>query len=89
MNDDISIDHTEPEHMVQNEDADPFSSIKGGIDKITQGDDEDMDMNDDERFNQLGGDQIKAGIEGLMADGFDFREILQFVKDTIASKRNY
>ena len=89
MNDDISIDHTEPEHIVQNEDADPFSSIKGGIDKITQGDDEDMDMNDDDRFNQLGGDQIKAGIEGLMADGFDFREILQFVKDTIASKRNY
>jgi hypothetical protein len=24
-----------------------------------------------------------------MADGFDYREILQFVKDTIASKRNY
>jgi hypothetical protein len=70
------------------EDADPFSSIKGGIDKITQGDD-DMDMSDDDRFSQLGGDKIKAGIEGLMGDGFDFREILQFVKDTIASKRNY
>ena len=48
-----------------------------------------MDMSDDDRFNQLGGDKIKAGIESLMADGFDFREILQFVKDTIASKRNY
>jgi hypothetical protein len=70
------------------EDADPFSSIKGGIDKITQGDD-DMDMSDDDRFDQLGGDKIKAGIEGLMGDGFDYREILQFVKDTIASKRNY
>ena len=46
-------------------------------------------MSDDDRFDQLGGDQIKAGIESLMADGFDFREILQFVKDTIASKRNY
>ena len=70
------------------EDEDPFGSIKGGIDKITQGDD-DMDMSDDDRFDQLGGDKIKAGIEGLMGDGFDYREILQFVKDTIASKRNY
>ncbi len=69
------------------EDEDPFGSIKTGIDKITQGDDE--DMSDDDRFNQLGGDKIKAGIESLMADGFDFREILQFVKDTISSKRNY
>jgi len=88
MNDNISMDYTEPEHMVQNEDEDPFGSIKTGIDQITQGDD-DMDMSDDDRFNQLGGDKIKAGIEGLMGDGFDFREILQFVKDTIASKRNY
>jgi hypothetical protein len=137
MNDDISMDYTEPEHMVQNEgiqdynhtfeedimdllddgvskpeilthfkgilknanprmeesieneDVDPFGSIKTGIDKITQGDEDDMDMSDDDRFDQLGGDKIKAGIEGLMGDGFDYREILQFVKDTIASKRNY
>jgi hypothetical protein len=87
FNDDISMDYTEPEHMVQNEDEDPFGAIKTGIDKITR--DDDMDMSDDDRFNQLGGDKIKAGIEGLMGDGFDFREILQFVKDTIASKRNY
>jgi hypothetical protein len=71
------------------DDADPFGSIKTGIDQITQGDDGDMDMSDDDRFNQLGGDKIKAGIESLMGDGFDFREILQFVKDTIASKRDY
>jgi hypothetical protein len=70
------------------EDQDPFGSIKTGIDKITMGDD-DMDMSDDDRMMSLGGDRIKAGIESLMADGFDFREILQFVKDTIASKRNY
>jgi len=137
MNDDISMDYIEPEHMVQNEgiqdynhtfeedimdllddgvskpeilthfkgilknanprmeesieneDVDPFGSIKTGIDKITQDDDGDMDMSDDDRFSQLGGDKIKAGIEGLMGDGFDYREILQFVKDTIASKRNY
>ena len=85
-NDNISKDPSEFEDTV-NEDEDPFSSIKGGIDKITQGDDE--DMSDDDRFNQLGGDKIKAGIESLMGDGFDFREILQFVKDTIASKRDY
>jgi hypothetical protein len=77
------------EESIENEDADPFGSIKTGIDKITQGDEDDMDMSDDDRFDQLGGDKIKAGIEGLMGDGFDFREILQFVKDTIASKRNY
>jgi hypothetical protein len=88
MNDDISVDPSEFEDTIS-EDEDPFSSIKGGIDKITQGDDEDMDMSDDDRFDQLGGDKIKAGIESLMADGFDFREILQFVKDTIASKRDY
>ena len=70
------------------EDQDPFGSIKGGIDKITMGDD-DMDMSDDDRMMRLGGDRIKAGIESLMADGFDYREILQFVKDTIAAKRNF
>jgi hypothetical protein len=88
FNDDISMDYTEPEHMLQNEDEDPFGSIKGGIDKITMGDD-DMDMSDDDRMMSLGGDRIKAGIESLMADGFDYREILQFVKDTIAAKRNF
>jgi hypothetical protein len=51
--------------------------------------DYDEDMSDDDRFDTLGGDKIKAGIENLMASGFDYREILQFVKDTIASKRNY
>jgi hypothetical protein len=55
---------------------------------IVQGDN-DMDMSDDDRMMSLGGDQIKAGIESLMADGFDYREILQFVKDTIAAKRNF
>jgi len=70
-----------------NEDEDPFGAIKTGIDKITN--DYDEDMSDDDRFDTLGGDKIKAGIENLMADGFDYREILQFVKDTIASKRNY
>lgn len=88
MNDDITKDHSEFEDSVQFEDADPFGSIKTGIDKITMGDD-DMDMNDDDRMMSLGGDQIKAGIESLMADGFDYREILQFVKDTIAAKRNF
>jgi hypothetical protein len=80
---------TPSEEMAEvNEDEDPFSSIKTGIDQITQGDD-DTDMSDDDRFDQLGGDKIKAGIESLMADGFDYREILQFVKDAIASKRDY
>ena len=84
----LKIARPRMEESIENEDADPFGSIKTGIDKITMGDD-DMDMSDDDRFDQLGGDKIKAGIEGLMGDGFDYREILQFVKDTIASKRNY
>ena len=87
FNDDISKDPSEFEDTIS-EDEDPFGSIKTSIDQITQGDD-DTDMSDDDRFDYLGGDQIKAGIESLMADGFDYREILQFVKDTIASKRNY
>ena len=87
-NDNISKDPSEFEDTVNEDDADPFGSIKTGIDQITQGDD-DMDMSDDDRFDQLGGDKIKAGIESLMGDGFDYREILQFVKDTIASKKNY
>jgi hypothetical protein len=72
---------------ITREDADPFGAIKTGIDKITN--DYDEDMSDDDRFDTLGGDKIKAGIERLMASGFDYREILQFVKDTIAAKRNY
>ena len=83
---------------IENEDADPFDNIKAGINKITHDgdtnpfnvDNDDMDDEpNDYRFDQLGGDKIKAGIESLMADGFDYREILQFVKDAIASKRNY
>ena len=85
-NDNIAKDHSEFEDTVY-EDEDPFGSIKTGIDKITR--DDDMEMGDDDRMMSLGGDKIKAGIENLMASGFDFREILQFVKDTIASKRNY
>ena len=97
FNDDISKDPSEFEDAIQ-EDENPFDNIKAGINKITHDgdtnpfnvDNDDMDDEpNDYRFDQLGGDKIKAGIEGLMADGFDYREILQFVKDTIASKRNY
>ena len=97
FNDDISKDPSEFEDAIQ-EDENPFDNIKAGINKITHDgdtnpfnvDNDDMDDEpNDYRFDQLGGDKIKAGIEGLMADGFDYREILQFVKDAIASKRNY
>lgn len=97
FNDDISKDPSEFEDAIQ-EDENPFDNIKAGINKITHDgdtnpfnvDNDDMDDEpNDYRFDQLGGDKIKAGIESLMADGFDYREILQFVKDAIASKRNY
>jgi hypothetical protein len=66
-----------------------FQKIAGILKEENSFGDNDMDMSDDDRMMSLGGDQIKAGIESLMADGFDYREILQFVKDTIAAKRNY
>lgn len=45
--------------------------------------DEDISWMKDDRFADLGGDQIKASIKSLMDDGFDGREIAQFVVDTI------
>ena len=75
FNDDISMDYTEPEYMVQNEDEDPFGSIKTGIDKITQDDDkEDSDYGYD-RVMDLGGHQIEKGIISLMDDGFSAQDI--------------
>jgi len=67
------------------DDEDPFGSIKTGIDKITQGDDE--DMSDEDRIMSMGGDQIKAGIQSLLDDGFDYRQILDLVKNAIKATR--
>jgi hypothetical protein len=68
-----------------NEDEDPFGAIKTGIDKITN--DYDEDMSDDDRMMSLGGDQIKAGIQSLLDDGFDYRQILDLVKNAIKATR--
>jgi len=46
------------------------------------------DVEDQDRFDDLGGDIIKSGIESLLDDGFDYREILQFVKDTIKATQS-
>jgi hypothetical protein len=67
------------------EDEDPFGSIKTSIDKITRGDDE--DMSDEDRIMSMGGDQIKAGIQSLLDDGFDYRQILDLVKNAIKATR--
>jgi hypothetical protein len=128
MNDNISTDHTEPEHMVQNEgvqdwnhtweediadllddgvskpeilthfkdilknadsrmeesieDEDPFGSIKTGIDKITQGDDEDF-IDDDklDRFYEMGGRQLTKAADALLDDGFSKREIIDYLQN--------
>jgi hypothetical protein len=128
MNDDISMDYTEPEHMVQNEgvqdwnhtweediadllddgvskpeilthfkdilknadsrmeesieDEDPFGSIKTGIDKITQGDDEDF-IDDDklDRFYDMGGRQLTKAADALLDDGFSKREIIDYLQN--------
>jgi len=128
MNDDISMDYTEPEHMVQNEgvqdwnhtweediadllddgvskpeilthfkdilknadsrmeesieDEDPFGSIKTGIDKITQDDDEDF-IDDDklDRFYEMGGRQLTKAADALLDDGFSKREIIDYLQN--------
>jgi hypothetical protein len=128
MNDDISMDYTEPEHMVQNEgvqdwnhtweediadllddgvskpeilthfkdilknvdsrmeesieDEDPFGSIKTGIDKITQGDDENF-IDDDklDRFYDMGGRQLTKAADALLDDGFSKREIIDYLQN--------
>jgi hypothetical protein len=128
MNDDISMDYTEPEHIVQNEgvqdwnhtweediadllddgvskpeilthfkdilknadsrmeesieDEDPFGSIKTGIDKITQDDDEDF-MDDDklDRFYDMGGRQLTKAADALLDDGFSKREIIDYLQN--------
>jgi hypothetical protein len=130
MNDDISMDYTEPEHMVQNEgiqdynhtfeedimdllddgvskpeilthfksilknanprmeesieneDVDPFGSIKTGIDKITQDDDEDF-IDDDklDRFYEMGGRQLTKAADALLDDGFSKREIIDYLQN--------
>ena len=128
MNDDISADHSEPEHMVQNEgvqdwnhtweediadllddgvskpeilthfkdilknadsrmeesieDEDPFGSIKTGIDKITQDDDEDF-IDDDklDRFYEMGGRQLTKAADALLDDGFSKREIIDYLQN--------
>jgi hypothetical protein len=128
FNDDISMDYTEPEHMVQNEgvqdwnhtweediadllddgvskpeilthfkdilknadsrmeesieDEDPFGSIKTGIDKITQGDDEDF-IDDDklDRFYDMGGRQLTKAADALLDDGFSKREIIDYLQN--------
>ena len=128
MNDDISADYTEPEHMVQNEgvqdwnhtweediadllddgvskpeilthfkdilknadsrmeesieDEDPFGSIKTGIDKITQDDDEDF-IDDDklDRFYEMGGRQLTKAADALLDDGFSKREIIDYLQN--------
>jgi hypothetical protein len=128
MNDDISMDYTEPEHMVQNEgvqdwnhtweediadllddgvskpeilthfkdilknadsrmeesieDEDPFGSIKTGIDKITQDDDEDF-IDDDklDRFYDMGGRQLTKAADALLDDGFSKREIIDYLQN--------
>jgi len=62
-----------------------FGSMEEGMDD----DDEDLSWMKDDRFADLGGDQIKAGIKSLVDDGFDTREIAQFVVDTIRAFKSF
>jgi len=48
-----------------------------------------FDYEEDDRFASLGGDEIKSAIKSLMDDGFDSREIAQFVVDTIRGFKSF
>ena len=73
--------------------VDPVEEMDDSVtgDKGWQYDDEEEDLSwmKDDRFADLGGDQIKAAIKSLMDDGFDSREIAQFVVDTIRSFESF
>jgi hypothetical protein len=59
------------------------------FDKGWQYDDDEDEVSNDDRFADLGGDQIKSAIKSLMDDGFDSREIAQFVVDTIRGFKSF
>jgi hypothetical protein len=71
------------ESMYTDDSVDPFPSI----DKGSEYDDD--DASDYDRFDDLGGNQIKSAIKSLMDDGFDSREIAQFVVDTIRGFKSF
>jgi hypothetical protein len=70
------------EESIENEDVDPFGSIKTGIDKITQDDDEDF-IDDDklDRFYEMGGRQLTKAADALLDDGFSKREIIDYLQN--------
>jgi len=67
------------EDMNDDDSENPFPSII----------DSEEDMDPDTRFADLGGDQIKSAIKSLLDDGFDSREIAQFVVDTIRGFKSF
>jgi len=68
------------------EDEDPFGAIKTGIDKITQGGQEETG-GDYDRIMDLGGEKIEQGIISLMDDGFDAKDIMDLCKMLINARR--
>jgi hypothetical protein len=80
--------------MDTDDSVNPFPSImKEKEDNSMTGDKgwqyDDDEVSNDDRFADLGGDQIKTAIKSLMDDGFDSREIAQFVIDTIRSFKSF
>lgn len=52
-------------------------------------DEEDSSWMKDDRFAELGGNELKSAIKSLMDDGFEDREIAQFVVDTIRAFKSF
>jgi hypothetical protein len=72
-------DSVNPFPSIMKEKEDNSFKISGGA----------FDYEEDDRFADLGGDQIKSAIKSLMDDGFDSREIAQFVVDTIRAFKSF
>jgi hypothetical protein len=81
--------------MDTDDSVNPFPSIMKEkedsviFDKGWQYDDDEDEVSNDDRFADLGGDQIKSAIKSLMDSGFDSREIAQFVVDTIRGFKSF
>ncbi len=66
---DSGVEMEEAGGMDNDDSVNPFPSI--------------VSDDEDDRFASLGGEEIKSAIKSLMDDGFEARDIAQFVVDTI------
>lgn len=69
--------------------GDEFDQVAPVEEDMNDDDDEDLSWMKDDRFAELGGNELKSAIKSLMDDGFEDREIAQFVVDTIRAFKSF